>query len=118
SYRIRRKEKRWKPQDRKRSPPGRIVGIVLISLTALGLVYLRFSRGTDSASVPSRARRPAAAPLLAVRDREVQLSSRLRHVRSARSRHKVQSRLIALPVTRIRALGASGRSDLPLRGRS
>src|SRR5439155_26297071 len=87
--------------------PARIVALVLISLTALGLAYLHFSGGTDSVSVPSGAHAgqlrlhschyatesgsyAADCGTLVVPER----------------RHKAHSRLIALPVTRIRARSA------------
>ena len=84
--------------------PGRAAGLVLIALVALGLGYLHFAGGASSVSVPSGAHagqlelrpcsyetehggRPADCGTLVVRE----------------NRHDAGSRLIALPVTRIRA---------------
>src|SRR4051795_3771140 len=87
--------------------PARIVALALISLTALGLAYLHFSAGNDSVSVPSGGHAgqltlhschyateggsyPADCGTLVVPE----------------NRAKAHSRLIALPVTRIRARSA------------
>jgi len=84
--------------------PARIVALALISLTALGLAYLHFGTGTDSVSVPSGAQAG-----------QVKLHSC--HYATEKggyaadcgtlvvpeNRGDPQSRLIALPVTRIRA---------------
>src|SRR5438876_3646650 len=83
---------------------GRIVALALISLAALGLVFLHFSLRSDSVSVPSGARAG-------------QLKLHLCHYATEKgsyradcgtlvvreNRHDARSRLIALPVTRIRA---------------
>src|SRR4051794_16605071 len=79
---------------------GRAAALVLIALAALGLGYLHFSGGSATVSVPSGARAgeltlkpctyrggPADCGTLVVRE----------------NRHDPRSRLIALPVTRIRA---------------
>src|SRR3954447_24412187 len=83
---------------------GRATGLVLIALVVLGLGYLHFAGGASSVSVPSGAHagrlelkpcsyeteqgsRPADCGTLVVRE----------------NRHDASSRLIALPVTRIRA---------------
>jgi pimeloyl-ACP methyl ester carboxylesterase len=88
--------------------PARIVAVVLAALAALGLAYLHFSTGTDAVSVPSGAHAGqlklhpchyatekgsygADCGTLVVRE----------------SRRKANSRLIALPVTRIRARSAN-----------
>ena len=87
--------------------PARVVALALVSVTALGLVYLHFSAGSDRVSVPSGARAG-------------QLKLRPCHYGTERgsyaadcgtlvvpeNRHKADSRLIALPVTRIRARSA------------
>jgi pimeloyl-ACP methyl ester carboxylesterase len=82
---------------------GRATGLVLIALVALGLGYLHFSGGTDTVSVPSGAHagqltlesctyanEPADCGTLVVRE----------------NRHNPSSRLIALPITRVRAHAA------------
>src|SRR6266496_2530212 len=87
--------------------PARIVALALISLTALGLAYLHFSAGNDSVFVPSGAHAG-------------QLKLHSCHYATeggsyradcgtlvvSESRYKAHSRLIALPVTRIRARSA------------
>ena len=82
---------------------GRVTGLVLIALVALGLGYLHFSGGSDPVSVPSGAHagqltlesctyanEPADCGSLVVRE----------------NRHDPSSRLIALPITRVRAHAA------------
>ena len=82
----------------------RIVALALVSLTALGLVYLHFSLGSDSVSVPSGAK---AGQLklhschYATENGSYRADCGTLVVRE--NRHKADSRLIALPVTRIRA---------------
>jgi hypothetical protein len=88
--------------------PTRIVALALIGLATLALAYLHFGTGSDSVSVPSGAHAgqlklhscsyatekggyPADCGTLVVRE----------------NRHNVDSRLIALPVTRIRARSAT-----------
>ena len=84
--------------------PARIVALALISLTALGLVWLHFGTGNDSVSVPSGAHAGqlklhscdyggyrADCGTLVVQE----------------NRHNAHSRLIALPVTRIHARSAT-----------
>jgi pimeloyl-ACP methyl ester carboxylesterase len=83
--------------------PARIVALALISLTALGLTYLHFA-GNDSVSVPSGAH---AGQLTlhgcdyATEDGSYRADCGTLVVKE--NRHKEDSRLIALPVTRIRA---------------
>ena len=87
--------------------PARITALALIALAVLGLAYLRFAPGAGSVSVPAGARadqltlHPCTYPT--------------EHGRQAadcgtlvvrENRHDPQSRLIALPVTRIRARAA------------
>ena len=84
--------------------PARIVALALISLTALGLAYLHFSGGNDSVSVPSGAQ---AGQLklhschYATESGSYRADCGTLVVRE--NRHDPHSRLIALPVTRIRA---------------
>jgi pimeloyl-ACP methyl ester carboxylesterase len=79
---------------------GRAAGVVVIALVALGLGYLHFAGGSDSVSVSSGAHEgqltlkhctyanePADCGTLVVRE----------------NRHDRHSRLIALPITRVRA---------------
>ena len=79
---------------------GRAAGLVLIALVGLGLAYLHFAGGSASVSVPAGAHagqltlkhctyanEPADCGTLVVPE----------------NRHDAQSRLIALPITRIRA---------------
>jgi pimeloyl-ACP methyl ester carboxylesterase len=87
--------------------PARIVAVALISLTALGLAYLHFGTGSDSVSVPSGAHAG-------------QLKLHSCHYATEKGSYEAdcgtlvvpenradpQSRLIALPVTRIRARSA------------
>ena len=94
----------------------RIVALALIGLAALGLAYLHFVSGKDSVSVPSgahagqlelhpcqygteRGSYRADCGTLVVRE----------------NRHNVDSRLIALPVKRIRARSASRSPTRPTR---
>src|SRR5919197_1763547 len=84
--------------------PARIVALALVSLTALGLVYLHFSLGSDSVSVPSAAR---AGQLKLHTCRYGTENGSYRADCGAlvvrENRHDAHSRLIALPVKRIRA---------------
>src|SRR5437763_16014029 len=87
--------------------PARIVALVLISLTALGLAYLHFSGGTDPVSVPSGAH--AGQLKLHSCHYATESGSYAADCGTLvvpESRHKAHSRLIALPVTRIRARSA------------
>ena len=93
---------------------GRAAGLVLIALVGLGLAYLHFSGGSASVSVPSGAHagqltlkhctygnEPADCGTLVVPE----------------NRHDPHSRLIALPITRIRAhTPKPRRADLPAPG--
>jgi pimeloyl-ACP methyl ester carboxylesterase len=98
--------------------PARILALALICLTGAGLAYLHFGTGSDRVSVPSGAHAgqldlhsctygtvdgsyPADCGTLVVPE----------------NRHKADSRLIALPVTRIRARSANpGAPILRLQG--
>ena len=87
--------------------PARIVALALISLTALGLAYLHFSAGDNRVSVPSGA--PAGQLTLHSCDYATEDGSYRADCGTLvvpESRHKAHSRLIALPVTRIRARSA------------
>jgi len=87
--------------------PARILALALISLTTLGLAYLHFSAGNDSVSVPSGAH--AGQLKLHSCDYATENGSYRADCGTlvvAESRHKAHSRLIALPVTRIRARSA------------
>src|SRR5207248_3880862 len=87
--------------------PARIVALALISLTALGLAYLHFSAGNDSVSVPTGAH---AGQLTLHSCHYVTEGGSYRAdcgtLVEPESRYKAHSRLIALPVTRIRARSA------------
>jgi pimeloyl-ACP methyl ester carboxylesterase len=87
--------------------PARIIALALISLTALGPAYLHFSAGNDSVSVPSGAH---AGQLklhpchYTTENGSYRADCGTLVVRE--NRHKARSRLIALPVKRIRARSA------------
>lgn len=91
----------------------RIVALALIGLAVLGLGYLHVSTGNDSVSVPSGAR---AGELklhscdYATEDGSYRADCGTLVVRE--NRHKADSRLIALPVKRIRA--RSGNPGVPI----
>src|ERR671936_215689 len=93
--------------------PARIVALALVSLTAFGLVYLHFSLGGDSVSVPSGAR---AGQLklhpchYATENGSYAADCGTLVVRE--NRHDPNSRLIALPVKRIRARFANPGSPI------
>ena len=87
--------------------PARIVALAVISLAALGLAYLHFSAGDDRVSVPSGAH--AGQLKLHSCDYATEDGSYRADCGTLvvpESRHKAHSRLIALPVTRIRARSA------------
>src|ERR671931_1340646 len=96
-----------KGQAMKAFRPARIVALALLSLIALGLVYLHFSLRSDSVSVPSGAR---AGELklhpchYATENGSYRADCGTLVVRE--NRHDPHSRLIALPVKRIRARSA------------
>ncbi len=83
---------------------GRIVALALISLSASGLIYLHFSLRSDSVSLPSGAKagqlklHPCHS---ATENGSYRADCGTLVVRE--NRHKADSGLIALPVTRIRA---------------
>ena len=84
--------------------PGRVVALALIGLIVLGLAYLRFGRDSDAVSVPNGA---VAGDLILDRcDYETENGSYEADCGTLvvpENRADPQSRLIALPVTRIRA---------------
>src|SRR5256714_4294908 len=87
--------------------PARIVALALLTLTTLGLAYLHFSAGNDSVSVPSGAhagslRRTACHYATEGGSHRADCGTLV----VPESRYKAHSRLIALPVTRIRARSA------------
>jgi pimeloyl-ACP methyl ester carboxylesterase len=93
--------------------PMRIVALVLISLTALGLAYLHLSGGAHAVSVPSGAR--AGQLKLHPCHYATESGSYAADCGTLvvpESRHRAHSRLIALPVTRIRARSAT--SGVPI----
>src|SRR5919204_6128890 len=102
-----------KGQAMKAFRPARIVALVLVSVTALGLVYLHFATRDDGVSVPSGAR---AGQLklhpchYATENGSYAADCGTLVVRE--NRHDPQSRLIALPVKRIRARFAN--PDAPI----
>src|SRR5947207_4901648 len=93
--------------------PARIIALALISLAALGLAYIHFSAGTDSVSMPSGAH----AGQLKLHSCHYATENGSYRADCGtlvvpESRDKAHSRLIALPVTRIRA--RSPRPGLPI----
>src|SRR2546423_5666868 len=87
--------------------PARIVAFALISLTALGLAYLHFSAGDDSVAVPSGAH----AGQLKLHSCHYATENGSKGADCGtlvvpENRHNAHSRLIALPVIRIRAHSA------------
>ncbi len=85
----------------KRFGRGRIAGLILIALLTLGLGYLHFAGGSKSGlGAVGRARGPADAEALHLRENEPADCGTLV---VPENRHDPHSRLIALPITRIRA---------------
>src|SRR4030095_16309206 len=86
------------------STPARIVALVVIGLLVLGLGYLRVTSGDDAVSVPSGAK--AGDVILHDCDYATEKGSYEADCGTLvvpENRHKADSRLIALPITRIRA---------------
>jgi pimeloyl-ACP methyl ester carboxylesterase len=87
--------------------PGRIVALILIAAAVAGLAYLRFGPGDDSVSVPAGAK---AGDLILERceygTEDGSYAADCGTLVVPENRHKADSRLIALPVTRIRARSA------------
>src|SRR5688572_13695205 len=88
--------------------PGRIVALAVIALVVLGLAYLRFGSESDSVSVPAGAK---AGDLILERcDYATEDGAHEADCGTLvvpENRADPQSRLIALPVTRIRARSAN-----------
>jgi pimeloyl-ACP methyl ester carboxylesterase len=93
--------------------PARIAALALIALVAVGLVYLHFGTTSDSVSVPSGAK-PGQLQLhpchYATAKGSYRADCGTLVVRE--NRHNPGSRLIALPLTRVRAL--SGHPGMPV----
>ena len=93
--------------SRRAFTPARIVALVVIGLVVLGLGYLHVSSGDDAVSVPSGAK----AGDLILEDchyatEQGNYAADCGTLVVPENRHKAGSRLIALPVTRIRARSA------------
>src|SRR3989304_9443957 len=85
-------------------PPARIVALVLIALAVLGLAYLRLGTGDSAVSVPSGAK--AGELILERCDHATENGTYEADCGTLvvpENRADPESRLIALPVTRIRA---------------
>jgi pimeloyl-ACP methyl ester carboxylesterase len=95
------------PPKTKAFGPARIAAVAMIALVALGLTYVHFATENDSVSVPSGAH---AGQLtlhecdFATEDGSYRADCGTLVV--PENRHKADSRLIALPVTRVRARSA------------
>jgi pimeloyl-ACP methyl ester carboxylesterase len=88
--------------------PGRIVALALLALVVLGLAYLHFGTGKEAVSVPSGAQ--AGHLELHPCDYATENGSYQADCGTLvvpENRHEADSRLIALPVTRIRARSAN-----------
>ena len=86
------------------APRGRVAALVLIALVALGLGFLRFAGGSESVSVPSGAA-PGELTLEACTYQSMPADCGTLVV--PENRRDPDSRLIALPVKRIRAQSAN-----------
>src|SRR4051812_4680078 len=92
------------PMHRSTPTLGRVAGLVLIALVALGLGYLHFGGGASSVSLPSDAH-PGQLELKPC-SYETERGSKAADCGTLvvrENRHDASSRLIALPVTRILA---------------
>jgi hypothetical protein len=100
--------------------PARIVALVLIALAVLALGYLRFAPGKGAIAVPAGAK--AGDLTLKPCRYSTEAGSYAADCGTLvvpENRAAPRSRLIALPVVRIRgAVGASGRGGFPPRRRS
>jgi pimeloyl-ACP methyl ester carboxylesterase len=101
------------PPKTKAVGPARIVALTVIALVALGLTYVHFATANDSVSVPSGAQ----AGQLTLHDCDYATENGSYEADCGtlvvrENRHSAQSRLIALPVTRIHARSAT--SSLPI----
>jgi len=92
---------------------GRIVALALIGLAALGLAYLHFATGADRVSVP-RGAHAGQLQLHSCRYAGARADCGTLVVRE--NRHDPHSRLIALPVTRVRARSEPGVPIFRLQG--
>ena len=87
--------------------PARVVALVLIGLAVLGLAYMHVATAKDSVSVPSGARAGQLKLHACHYDTEKgSYAADCGTLVVPENRHKADSRLIALPVTRIRARSA------------
>jgi pimeloyl-ACP methyl ester carboxylesterase len=96
-------------ETNRRFPPGRIVALVLVGLAVIGLVWLRFGPDDDRVSVPAGAM--AGDLILDTCEYETEdgtYAAECGTLVVPENRADPQSRLIALPVTRIKA-----RSETP-----
>jgi pimeloyl-ACP methyl ester carboxylesterase len=93
--------------------PGRIVALVLIAVVVGGLTYLRFALDADTVTVPRGAK---AGDLILERcdygTEDGSYEADCGTLIVPENRHKAGSRLIALPVTRIRA--RSAKASIPI----
>jgi pimeloyl-ACP methyl ester carboxylesterase len=101
------------PPKTKAFGPARLVALTVIALVALGLAYVHFATGNDSVSVPSGAQ----AGQLTLHDCDYATENGSYEADCGtlvvrENRHKADSRLIALPVTRIHARSAD--SGVPI----
>ena len=101
------------PPKTKAFGPARLVALTVIALVALGLAYVHFATGNDSVSVPSGAQ----AGKLTLHDCDYATENGSYEADCGtlvvrENRHKADSRLIALPVTRIHARSAD--SGVPI----
>ena len=100
------------PRD-KAFGPARIVAIALISLTALGLAYLHFAQRYELGLRARRSARGTAQHALCHYATESGgYAADCGTLVVPENRHEAQSRLIALPVTRIRARSANPRAPI------
>jgi pimeloyl-ACP methyl ester carboxylesterase len=101
------------PSPTRALPPGRIVALALVVVAIIGLAYLRFVSGPEQVSVPAGAK----AGDLTLEDctyatEDGSFAADCGTLVVPENRHDADSRLIALPVTRIRARSARPRPPL------
>jgi pimeloyl-ACP methyl ester carboxylesterase len=95
------------PQTRKAFGPARIVALTLLTIATLGLAYLHFSGGRTTVSVPSGAHAGQVTLHPCHYDTEKgSYAADCGMLVVPENRHDAKTRLIALPVTRIRAKSA------------
>ena len=101
------------PPTTRRFTAARIVALALIALALAGLAYLRFSSGSSEVSVPQGAH---AGQLTlhpcTYATKQGSYAADCGTLVVPENRHDSHSRLIALPVTRIKALSASPREPV------